>query len=240
MNRILSIVPFLAGTAATVHAQPYEGSESERTTYLEFRVGFYRPEVDSEFTPVPNLERPYERIFGDDRPPMLQLLYERQLFEFLGTLSTGVALGYWEVEGEGVATVGAEAEDKTAFRMLPLQAQVSYRFDVLEDSLPLVPVARVGVDYFLWEVLDGAGERARFADGDEAAGATWGWHYTVGVHLLLDFFAPEMALDFDREAGVNGSYLTFEYQRSQIDDFGSSDSFRLGDNTFFVGLSLNM
>ena len=89
-------------------------------------------------------------------------------------------------------------------------------------------------------MYDGSGEPARFVDGSEASGATFGFSYTLGVHFLLDALDREMAWAFDRDAGVNHSYVSLEYQSSQVDDFGSTSSFRLGSDVFFVGLALDI
>ncbi len=214
--------------------------ESARSSYFEFRLGFYRPDIDSEFKKSPSMERPFEAAFGDGREALPELHLERHFFQRFGTLSGGLGVGYWTIEGESIApSAGVDASDSTELTIVPLQAQLSYRLDYFEDTFPLVPILRGGLDYYLWRILDGAGNKAKFANGNEADGGTWGWHYTFGVHLLLDFLAPEMAADFDRDAGVNGSYLTFEYQIARVDDFGSADSFRLGDSTFYFGLTLD-
>ena len=67
-----------------------------------------------------------------------------------------------------------------------------------------------------------------------------GWFYSIGLHLLLDFLDREMAWAFDRDAGVNHSYLSVEYQSSRVDDFGDPDSFRLGNDIFFFGITLDL
>ena len=67
-----------------------------------------------------------------------------------------------------------------------------------------------------------------------------GWHAAVGIHVLLDYLARDMAYDFERDAGVENTYLTLEYRFAQVDDFGSASSFRLGDDTFFIGLALEL
>jgi hypothetical protein len=49
-----------------------------------------------------------------------------------------------------------------------------------------------------------------------------------------------MAWAFDRDAGVNHSYLTFEYQVAVVDDFRDPNSFRLGNESFFFGIALDL
>jgi hypothetical protein len=241
MTRLVFVATLLCLTATAARAQR-ETHESERSTYIDFRIGLYRPDIDSEFKKSPTEDRPYKRIFKDERSPMWGLTLERHFFDAFGTLSGGLGGGFWHVKGNGVPTTSgpSAATDKTELVILPFQGELSYRLDYFENVFPLVPVARGGLDYDVWWVNNGAGETAKFANGHDAEGATWGWHYAVGVHLLLDYLAQDMAADFDRDAGVNGSYLTFEYQVSQVDDFGSSHSFRLGDKTLIFGLSLDL
>ncbi len=189
---------------------------------------------------VPTREGPFEEVFGSTPELMFNLMWEQHIWHGFGTLAGGVGIGYWSIDGTGVAVGGAEADDSTTMRILPLQAQLSYRFDHFRDNWPLVPVLALGIDYYAWDILGGDDEVTDFEPGQEARGGTWGWHYSVGVHLLLDFFAPEMAFDFDREAGVNSSYLTLEYQGLQVSDFGASDSFRLSDEVFMFGIALEL
>jgi len=151
----------------------------------------------------------------------------------------GGSVGYWNVEGEALSQ-DAEVTESTEMSMYPLAVLLNYRFDVYQSVIPLVPVVKLGLHYYLWTVYDGAGEAARFVDGSEASGGTLGFSYTLGVHFLLDALDREMAWAFDRDAGVNHSYLSLEYQSSQVDDFGSTTSFRLGSDVFLVGLSLDI
>ena len=214
--------------------------ETPRTATIDFRVGPYQPRIDAAVSG----RAPYKEIYGDSSPLMFRLSYDRLLWTKFGSLTMGGSIGYWSNEGaaieEGSMTPAlGESAETSEMMMIPLQLQISYRFDPYQDTIPLVPVFRLGVDYIGWGFYDSAGDIEEFRPGQEAFGGTWGWHWTAGVHLLLDWLSPSMALGFDRDAGVNNSYLTFEYTGSQIDDFGSDESLRLGDNTFFVGLSLD-
>ncbi|MCB9540430.1 MAG: hypothetical protein H6704_29790 [Myxococcales bacterium] len=247
MNRAALPVPFaglLVGLGAlaapgVASADLVQIKESPRTTFIEFRMGNYLPGIDDEFDTSAR-KGPFEEVFGSSPELMFNLMWEQHIWHGFGTLAGGVGIGYWSIDGTGVAVGGADADDSTTMRILPLQAQLSYRFDHFRDSWPLVPVAALGIDYYAWDILGGDDEVTDFDSGQEARGGTWGWHYSVGLHLLLDFFAPEMAFDFDREAGVNSSYLTLEYQGLQVSDFGASDSFRLSDEVFMFGIALEL
>ena len=200
--------------------------------------GSYLPAIDSEFQERGTIQRPYERIFQNAAPLMFLVQADRHLLQTYGTLAVGAAAGYWNVQGEALST--DNIQETTEMSIYPLSVSLSYRFDLYQDIFPVMPVLKAGLNYYLWNIYNGAGETARFASGGEASGGTFGWHYTVGLQLLLDSLDREMAWAFDRDAGVNHSYLTLEYQVSQVDDFGSASSFRLGSEALFVGLALDI
>ncbi len=211
--------------------------DAGRSTAIQLSIADYMPSIDDQFTSRPG---PYEKIFENQSSLMFEVTWEGHIIRDYGALTGGLSIGYWSVEGTTRLENDSVGEDSTSFQMLPLSAQISYRFDMFAESFPLAPIVRVGLDYYLWRILDGEDEVAEFSPGNEAAGATYGWHGAVGVHLLLDFFAPDMALNFQRDAGVYNSFLVAEYRFSQIDEFGSASSFRLGDETFVFGLALEL
>jgi hypothetical protein len=235
---IFSALLFLIGSAfaETVTESP--------SWSIDLQVGSYMPRIDSQFESSDNSAAPpYETAFGTSESLLLKIGAERHVFSVFGSLSIGVTAGYWSIEGNAVPADGAEdssAADTTEFLIYPLQLQATYRLDTWANLIPIVPVIRGGLSYYLWRILDGSGEVTQFAGGNEASGATKGWHTSVGVHLLLDFLDEEMAADFERDAGVKNSYLTVEYQYSQVDDFGAADSFRLGDETILIGLTMDL
>ncbi len=232
-------VRLIGATALLVlSAAPAFSAEDERSSALQITFADYQPSIDDQFATSPG---PYEQVFGGETSLMFEIGWEGHLVRDAGALTAGLSIGFWSVQGNAILAGGTQGADTTSFQILPISAQLSYRFDVFaERYFPLAPVARVGVDYYLWRVLDGTGEVAYFSPGNDAQGSTYGWHAAVGVHLLLDFFAPDMAIAFERNAGVYNSFLIAEYRYSQIDEFGSASSFRLGDDAFVFGLALEL
>ena len=235
----LNLLVLFALLPATAHAYRF-GTETPRSTSVELRLTSFQPGIDKEFSIPEGQSGPYERIFGNDGDWLFSVAVSEHFFQAFGTASLGGSIGFWSAEGSGISASADDVSDKTSFHIFPMALEVSYRLDEWQAYIPLVPVARLGLDYYFWYINDGNSETARFANGNKAMGGTWGWHYTLGIHILLDFFAEGMAGDFDNDAGVNNSYFTIEFQSSHVDDFGSSKSFRLGDNMWVFGLGLDM
>jgi hypothetical protein len=177
MNRIALLIG-----ALSLSAGPVLADEGNPSTTIELQFGSYRPDIDSAFDASTDTSRalPYEAAFSNERSTMVTISWERLISDAVGSLSFGFGIGYWSVEGAAVSPQGTptEAEDTTALDILPLQAQLTYRFDVWAESIAIVPVVRVGIDYYLWEVLDGSGETAYFDIGgaskvNEASGGTY-------------------------------------------------------------------
>ena len=213
-------------------------SFSPMTSTVTLSGGAYQPSIDDEFIPRDGVQRPYARVFQDQSPVMFQVQLERHLLDSYGLLSIGGILGYWNVEGDGLSVTNVT--ETTEMSVIPFAVYAGYRFDLFQDLIPLVPSLKLGVNYYTWSIYDGSGDIASFVDGSEASGGTFGWFYSIGVNLLLDFLDREMAWSFDRDAGVNHSYLTFEYQVSTVNDFGDPDSFRLGSEMMLFGITLDI
>ena len=223
-------------------AREFKSTASEWTFDLQFAS--YRPRIDSQFeSGDESLRPPYETAFGNDGDLLFTIAVERHLWSGFGTLSLGAAGGYWNAEGKSIPADNAtttDAEDSTEMSIFPFFLQATYRLDKWADVIPFAPVGRIGFDYYYWRIYNGADEVAEFGPGKPASGGTMGWHAAVGIHILLDYLARDMAYDFERDAGVENTYLTLEYRFAQVDDFGSASSFRLGDDTFFIGLALEL
>ena len=232
-----ALCAFAAAVAVAGFATPASADDA-RSSALQFTVADYAPRIDDQFSSSPG---PYEQVFGNDGSLMFEVGWEGHILDDVGALTAGLSIGYWSVEGSAILQSGSTGADTTKLQMLPISGQLSYHFDMFaEQYFPLAPIVRLGVDYYLWRVLDGSDEVASFSAGNEAQGATYGWHGTIGVHVLLDFFAPDMAIAFERNAGVYNTFLIAEYRYSQIDEFGSATSFRLGDDSFVFGLALEL
>lgn len=204
----------LLAVAIPVQAAEYE---SERNWLLGLQFGSFKPEVDSEsgLSGTPFLDS-----FGP-RPRLLsRISIERFAFKDFGTLGGGLDAGFAEFFGNAfVQGRDIPSPDSTTLRMVPITAFADYRFDwaARNLSIPFVPYAKAGIGGWLFWINDSNGDTA----GDGAAkGVRWGWTWSVGLQLMLDVFDPRLSREFDREYGVNGSYLYVDYTKQDVTSFG--------------------
>lgn len=216
-------------------------AESPRTGSFEVRLSWYRPDLDSEFG---GAIHPYADAFGTSKAVMLQLALAKSLWiSEVGTLDLGFGAGYWEKYGTGLTPAGAPG-DRTTLKMVPLQIYAGYRVDYLFErfGIPFAPYARAALVDHLWWVNDGAGNTASFTSltggTSRGSGQTYGYAFTGGVALVLDFFDPTMAREMDLDTGINHTLVYGDVTKSVIDDFGSKKSWNLSgaDLVFSIGL----
>ncbi len=234
MRRLL-LAAALALAASTARA------ESPRTGSIEFRLSWYMPDLDSEFH---GAVHPYADAFGVSRALMFQLVFSKSLWiTEVGTLDLGFGAGYWEKYGVGVTSSGATG-DRTSMRIIPLQLVVGYRVDWLFErlSIPFAPYVRTALVDHLWWVDNGTGSTAAWTSPTgtifRGSGQTFGYAFTVGVALVLDFFDTKLAREMDNDSGINHTLLYADATKSIIDDFGSSKSWDMSgaDIVWSIGL----
>jgi hypothetical protein len=205
-------------------------AESPRSGSFELRLSWYRPDLDSEFG---GAIHPYADAFGTSTAVLFQLAFAKSLWiSEVGTLDLGFGAGYWEKYGVGITTTGVVG-DRTTLKMVPLQLYAGYRVDYLFERLgiPFAPYARAALVDHLWWVNDGAGNTASWTSptggASRGSGQTYGYAFTGGVALVLDFFDPTMAREMDLDSGINHTLVYGDVTKSVIDDFGSKKSWNL-------------
>lgn len=225
---VLALVSFGAQMGAAQAQSPIHGT-------FEFKLGPYLPAVDDEF----GSGGPYEEFFDNSSMLLGELEVDYHLWQAFGKLSLGGHIGYGRVRGRMLLDDGEDVDsgDRATFRITPLRASLIYRYDysALNHGIPLVPVVKAGLDYYLWRVSDPDGETAT-ADGVAAIGGKAGWHVSAGLHLHLNFIDRRSAAAFDLTWGINNSYLFAEYTLSRVNNFGGS-GLDLSANHWSLGLA---
>jgi hypothetical protein len=135
---------------------------------------------------------------------------------------------------------GALSGDTSNFKVVPLSLSAVYRFDYFleQKGIPLVPYGKLGLDWAYWQITDGNGEIATDGRGGSGRGGTLGWHAAAGIALVIDFFDPDAARDFDTDLGVNHTAITFEYAHADLSGLGEPNRLHVGDTSWSLGLLL--
>ncbi len=219
-------------------------ADSPRVLTFEFRIGFVKPDVDAEFTDAgrAGLPGPYEQFFGDEDINLIDLECAAHVYQGYGTAAVGFGLGTGSVSAKGHKADGTRSDEESELSLYPVSLFASYAFDWPMErwGFPLVPYAKLGLDWVIWQITDGSDDTSSTkGPNGRGLGATWGYHYSLGLRLVLDALAPDMARAFDLDMGVNNSYLFAEYFSATVDDFGDANALHLGDDTVFFGLAFD-
>jgi len=241
---IASVLLIGAVLPATAGAQVIEGERdrgrhaSPQHFAFELKFGPYKPDIDSEFEGTGRT--PYKDFFGSSRKLMTTMEFDYELIRHVGTAALGVGIGYFKETGNNLTADGAAnvTSDTSSLRLLPFSLSAIYRFDVAYEryKVPLVPYGKLGLDYVYWTIHNGNGQVPSDPTGGSGQGGTLGWHATVGLSLVLDFFDQNSANQFDEDLGVNHSYLFFEYEHLDATGLGQAHRLHVGDDTWNAGI----
>lgn len=205
---------------------------------FELKFGPYKPDIDSEFAGTSRT--PYKDFFGSRRKLMTQLEFDYEIIRHVGTAGIGVGIGYFKETGSNPDAANPDklTTDASSLRLLPFSVSAVYRFDLAYEryKIPLVPYGKLGLDYIYWTVNNGNGQVPSDPTGGSGQGGTRGWHGTLGLSLVLDFFDQNSANQFDEDLGVNHSYLFFEYGHLDASGLGQANRLRVGDDTWNAGI----
>ncbi|MFL5307252.1 MAG: MXAN_2562 family outer membrane beta-barrel protein [Polyangia bacterium] len=225
-----------ASEAAIVEGNGNRFRSPQRFAF-EVTFGPYRPNVDSEFD---GRRDPYNQYFGGGHDLLMRAELDYQFFHRYGSLGLGLGAGYFAVTGRSPVGngTGLLSGDTSTLKVVPMSLSLVYRFDHFLETrkIPLVPFAKVGLDYAYWQNTDGNDNIATDPSGGHGRGGTMGWHVAGGLALVLDFLDPDAARDFDTDLGVNHTAITFEFFHSDISGLGQSNRMHLGDTDWTLGL----
>jgi hypothetical protein len=201
---------------------------------FELQAGTYRPDIDSEFILNPGQVGPWQEVFGTKRPWLFKMRGARALYSGWGTVELGATVGYFSASGYGVSSVdGSTSQEKTAFKMVPTNLDVTYRLDFLWDrhGVPVVPYLRASFDRYNWWVTGSGGKTSK-------TGATNGYSFAAGLAFVLDVLDPTLAREIQRDSGIRHTLVFVEVSQNKVDDFGSPTSWNLSNDQ--QGLSFGL
>ena len=223
--------------AAVLFAVPAFAQSEARplpnTTILELKLGFYQPRVYDS----PGVTGdPYVQTFGNSAMLLGELEVDRFFWHKYGYLGIGLSVGYGEKYAKATLADGSPSAESTGLSVLPIRAMAVYRYDVLAHlfHIPFVPYAELGfVSYPWWTNKGGSVE---IVNGSKGSGVQWGWGFTLGLALELDFLNPTYAREAKEDAGIYHFYLFGEFNDDFANNFGGA-GINLGAAYFTFGIA---
>jgi hypothetical protein len=214
-------------------------TEQPRSVTLEFKLGGYKPLIDREASLT---GKPYDAIFGGSSMLLFEGEIDKIFWQKFGTAGLGFSIGYAEKYAPARVTTGdaagSPANESTSLKVIPIRLLAVYRLDygATHMGIPLVPYGKAGLVAMPWWTSKGGS--LEFADGNRGAGTKFGYCFTGGLSLMLDFLEPRMAKDFSTDVGVSHSYLFGEYVYEEVNTFGKA-GLDLSSRHFMFGFAMD-
>jgi len=191
-----------------------------KSTSLEFRAG-----------PASLADSNIQSVYGENGN---QLFFLESGMQFFRLLEVDVGLGLLR---ESDAALGQDSGEESGYTtrlsLFPISLSGTFRLDVF-DGQPLVPFASGGVDYWLWAEQQNTGDG--YLMGSSTKGGKLGYHYGVGVNVLLDVFSQERASRAEARWGIEDSYLVVEYR---LQETLSEEGLAFGGSVISAGLKID-
>jgi hypothetical protein len=253
----LSASLLLATVASTGRAEETDkdvGDEAAPSSLLshwwtfELRIStVYYPNADSGAPNVPFINSggavvsgpPFYDVYGQKHRMLTDIELDRDLWQGFGSVAVGVALGYSEFYGYGMAQSTCPTGSglsgncfqqtgvNSSFHILPLRLLASYRFDYfLKDHIPVVPFVRAGFDWVVYWNAEQSGQVSFDPSGpsNNAIGLITGVEVSGGLQVYLDDIDAVIARDALHDLGIAHTYLMAEYVDTSIEN-GPSNVF---------------
>jgi hypothetical protein len=213
--------------------------QSPQSFALEVKLSPYLPPLDANDASLGGAT-PFTDIFGTKNALMARFELDYQFLRLgrFASLAAGAGVGVYQKTGFGLDENGDPTEDENLFRVVPLSASAVLRGDYLLQAfqVPLVPFAKVGLDYYYWSNKKN-GEFTKFPNGNDVRGGTAGVHANLGLAFDLNALDPKGGVGMDHSFGINHSYLFAEAELAQVNDFNSGESFDFSTTLINIGLA---
>jgi hypothetical protein len=192
---------------------------------VELRYGPYFPGVES-----------VTDVYGDTGHQVLWLEGGVKITRF-AELDVGAGF-YQELATKvSVADTDYHSSEHTMLTAWPLTAALTGRLDIFHEQL-LVPTARIGMDYWLWKenwyVNPDVGGTSAISGGE------LGWHWGVGVNLLLDRFDKRRASWLATSMGIDDTYVVVDWRTQTLGQWGEDGVSLFDGSMITIGLKLDM
>ncbi len=218
--------------------------------HVSVAVGPYTPQIDKQLGLTPG---PYKAMFGG-YSILPQITVDRVLWRKYGQFGVGASLGYMSKSAHPFQDMTSPTDpdrprsegDTNSFTLIPAALSAFYRFTMLDDDygIPIIPYARVGLDYYVWWVKAPNGGFAKVCgDGgmepdcsqNKALGASLGIQGTIGIAIRAERIDKNAAQSM-RDGGIEHAGFFGEVELADVNGFGESGKLSVGDTTWFAGV----
>ncbi len=241
----IALAVTLAGTLATTDARAFEfGTPATTRPYrsaqnfaFELRFSPYTPAIDDE----PGLNgTPFKDRFGDKPRLSIGAEFDWQTVRipYLGTLGPGLGVSLVSMSRDAVTVSGKPSGDKYTLDIYPFWLDAVLRADVLwrNLSVPVVPYGKLGLAWAPWTASNSGGTSTS-DDGVSGKGQTFGTHLAIGGMLALDVLDHSASRAMDAAAGINGTYLYFEYYWLNLNGLAQTSALHVGTTSWAAGMA---
>ncbi len=197
-SAMFGVVALAAAAAPGVaQARPHEDDLTPRSWNFEVRYGPFLSQSNTALTDT----------FGssDNRLLRAEIGWTRNLVE------VDFNFGLYSDSGGQTTESGESSSDEDTLTAVPFALDATVRLDLFKEQ-PVVPFARAGIDYWLWNET-WVSDYDADGGGDTTDGSP-GWHWGAGLYLLLDPLDQASASRLETVAGVNDTYLVAEYRQT--------------------------
>jgi hypothetical protein len=184
---------------------------------FEIKLGPYHPDVDGEDGLVGT---PFDDTFGSGSSLFFGLELDYFFFHPYGQLGLAANLGYMQDTGHAFKQ-GPDGMRELADRTV----------------VPLVPYAKLGLSYYVWQITKGNGDVSEYPDRGRARGGTLGWQGSVGVAVRADRFDPDASRALTTELGVEHAGFFFELTYADVSGLFQDNKLHVGDLTWTAGVN---
>ncbi|NWG76179.1 MAG: hypothetical protein HXY24_16530 [Rubrivivax sp.] len=175
------------------------------------------------FSSVMFSEEAFEKVFQNQTMPMMRF---GSAWYPVENLSSGIYLGALLERGHEIGTLsGKTSAEITELYVFPVQWNLRYRFQFLEDQL-IVPSLQIGLDWWWFHEWNSYSDDV---DGDKA-----GWHWIADVGFLLDPLDPFAANQMKKFWNVDDTYLVLGYEDLRVGE--GEDGLRFSGQAWTIAL----
>ncbi|MBK7755452.1 MAG: hypothetical protein IPI35_03375 [Deltaproteobacteria bacterium] len=171
-------------------------------------------------------------VYGDRA---MLVIHGQASLQAFRVLQLDAGMGAMRKAGTMVTAEGVPGSEEAKLTLVPLSLGVTGRLDLI-DGQPIVPYGAVALDYWLWREREGSIDPTNPFDLDALGGGKPGYHYALGVNVLLDWLDPRGASEAGAVWDVDDTYLSVEWRR---DSMFRTEGLSFAGNTLTVGVKVD-